>query len=205
MPTLSALNSTKSSALIDTNNDGNLAEITNPALKAALATNENSGWNFNTDSVSAAAFNSLMVKATKAADTSPTIKNAADKVAVAQKKLDEAGQAQEKSDNTFMKKVGLASVVAMLGGLVLALVGLPAVGLAIVSAGAIGTAAVGISGLFTMKKEGETSDNLNTATAQHESALAEMLKAYNEVRANRVVARATNPRAALESWALIPG
>ena len=83
MPTLSALNSTKSSALIDTNNDGNLAEITNPALKAALATNENSGWNFNTDSVSAAAFNSLMVKATKAADTSPTIKNAADKVAVA--------------------------------------------------------------------------------------------------------------------------
>jgi len=199
MTTLSALNSTKSSALIDTNNDGNLAEISNPALKAALATNENSGWNFTNDSVSAVAFNSLMGKAIKAADTSPTVKQAADKVAVAQNELDEATQAQEKSDNTFMKKVGLASVVAMVGGLILALFGLSTIALAVVIAGAIGTAAVGISGLFTMKKEGETSDNLNTAIAKHESALAEMFKAYNEVQANRVAARATDPRAALEA------
>ena len=192
------INTTQSAALIDTNKDGSLREIRNPALKEALATNKDSGWNFASDSISGNAFNSLMVKAVKAADTSPTVKKAADAVAVAQKDLAEASQAREKQDNSIMNKVGQAGALGMMGGFFMAVFGLPTAGLAVVIAGAAASVAYLISNFFTDSKDTEVTNNLNMAKLKHEGALANMFKAYNEVNANKAVARATDPSAALE-------
>ena len=194
------INTTQSAALIDTNKDGSLKEIQNPALKEALASNKDSGWNFVSDSISGNAFNSLMVKASKAADTSPTVKSAADNVAVAQKELTEVTQTREKfdEDGSFMKKLGGAGALGMIGGFFIALFGAPAAGLVIVTAAAGLAVASLIGNLYGSSKDSEINDNLDTAKAKHEGALADMFKAYNEVQANKAVARATDPSAALE-------